>query len=481
MLSVVQLTEEQFIRPATLEAVKHEAFDLIEHLMAPEGKKLADAIEQKLAIPGLEARAPEIYQQYQRLAVYLKLMSIACQDNDAVFNLVKNNYLDGFEIGININEIMIGKAYSIPDLAWPEYAEQLIGALKQNSQRIGQQQITIKGEPSPTQPSIKNWISDYDRIFGPEKIDDLKREEYLAKNSNAKILNQEDKAKLRNVFQFYDNLKPIPLSLVNQALKELGIDEEIAKEFPEAAPMEQPAAPYAPPPQEVIPTAKRYARPEGPARDTYLEPMEEEIKKPAPFVPPAPQRPAPPSQPAYTRPPQPQPPQKPTAFQPPQSTYRPQPTYTPPTPPQRTPPIAPQPKPPAPSPLPQPPKSPPSQPPQPTYRPPQSPPAPTMPSPQRPAPPLPRPAQPPAPTRPQPFAPSAPQAPPSVPRPVQPPVQPAQPIQRDTYLEPIDTTPRLAPKPITPPPGIRPLPPAPQRPPEPRIEGNIIDLKNPEK
>ncbi len=235
MFPLDQLTEEQFIRSATLEAIKHEAADLIDHSMAPEGAKLADQIDQKLAIPGLEARAPkEILKQYQMLSIYLKFMAVVCIDNDTLLNLVQNYYLNSLDAGIDMNERMTGKMYTIPFLAWPDYAAQLIHALKQNTQKIGELPILKTGETAPSPPTIHNWLSDYDRNLGPEKIDNLGREDYLAKNQNARTLNEQDKAKLRNVLQFYDNLKPIPSSIISKMADDLATEEELEEETQEA-------------------------------------------------------------------------------------------------------------------------------------------------------------------------------------------------------------------------------------------------------
>ena len=264
MFPIDQLTEEQFIRPATLEAIKHEVADLIDHLMAPEGAKLADQIDQKLAIPGLETRAPkEILQQYQLLSIYLKFMAVICVDNDTLLNLVQNYYLDSLDAGLDMNERMTGKMYTIPALVWPDYAVQLIHALKQNTQKIGERPVLKTGETAPSPPTIQNWLSDYDRNLGPEKIDNLEREEYLAKNQNASMLNEQDKAKLRNVLQFYDNLKPIPSSIISKMADDLATEEELEEE-----PIESifPAPP--------IQVPKRYVQPKPIVGDKYLESIE---------------------------------------------------------------------------------------------------------------------------------------------------------------------------------------------------------------
>ena len=330
MSSISQLTEEQFLHPATLKTIGQEAFDLIEHLMVSEGKKLADEIEQKLAVPGLEARAPrEIYQQYQKLAAYLKLMAIICLDNNTVLDLVQNHYLDSLEAGIDMNERMNGKMYSIPTLAWTEYITQLIHALKQNTQQIGSQPIVIKGANEQTQPTVRNWLADYDQTYGPDKQTSIQREDYLARNPNAQLLNEQEKAKLRNVLQFYDNLKPIPSAVIDKIAQDL---EEIEAEELSGVSSGQAITP--PPPSE-------YRMHQELRQDRYLEPAEaEEIPRYKPPAP-VPQSRYQPSSSSYVPPtaPPPAPPlsqaQSPNVLNLKEQQYRP----SPPPPPPTTPPI----------------------------------------------------------------------------------------------------------------------------------------------
>ena len=92
MLNFSQLTQDQFSRPETLQAVKAEAFDLVDHLMVPESKKLAAQLEDRLkTMPTMAASAPEIYSQYQKMVIYLRLVALMAMDNNTVLELIQNN------------------------------------------------------------------------------------------------------------------------------------------------------------------------------------------------------------------------------------------------------------------------------------------------------------------------------------------------------------------------------------------------------
>jgi hypothetical protein len=404
-------------------------------------------------MPAMAASAPEIYSQYQKMIIYLRLVALMALDNNAVLELIQKNYLDSFDAGLDLNERMTGKMYSIPDLVWPEYAEQLAYALKQNIQKIGQKSLIISGETEPKTPTIQSWLSDYDRSLGPDLRSNIQQEEYLAKNPNAKLLSENEKAKLRNVLRFYNNLKPIPAAVIDKALKDAGIYDELTEE---SAGEISVSSQYQITEPTIIQAPKRYVRPDG--RDQYLEPVAEEkaMPKPAPFIPPTTKiSPEPSQQPAYTRPAQ-IPPRPPQPARPIQQTIPP--VARPATPLFSSPPQTAQ------------------QPPQPPHKtaphffqPPVSAPATQSQPTSSPLPPLSQPATPqfpPAPSRPPQFQPQQPPIAPFGPRPTfdRPPSQ-ALPEQ-NPYLEPIDV-PEL-PK--------TPSPPKPE--PDSRIQGNIVDLKN---
>lgn len=471
MLNFSQLTQDQFARPETLQAVKAEAFDLVDHLMVPESKKLALQLEDRLkTLPGLASQAPEIFAQYQKIIIFLKITALMSLDNNAVLELVQKNYLDSLEAGLDFNERMTGKMYSLPDLIWPEYAEQLAYALKQNTQKIGQNPIMISGETEQKPPTIQNWLSDFDRVLGPDMHTNIQQEEYLSKNPNAKNLDQKEKNKLRNVLKFYNNLKPIPSTVINQTLKELGAMEEL----PGEKTSEQFSQPYVAIEPTIVQAPKRYTRPEGGSKDQYLEPVEDasvtkQPQKSAPFIPPVstpkPQQPAftrPPIQPPQTLPqvfpssPQTQPSRDASSGQarggdPPLAERRGAETSSPHLPAQPTPSF--------------------SQPQTPPSSSPQSAPQPKPPS----------------------FSSQQTSSMPVPPRPTQTPAPPNQPTpsqltRHDSYLEPIDI-PEIITKPVqqpkqTPPSPIIPMAsiptpkPAPPKPePDPRLQGNIVDLK----
>ncbi len=303
-----QLTEYSFSNPELLAQIKAETEDLIDHLLAPEAWRMTLQLEQKLKeLASQEVSQPQTFNQYGQILIKLKFVALFIWDNDTFFDLIRNQIVDILGSEIDINERMTGKVYIAPDLAWPGIAQQTIGALRQNSQPIGGQQLIIKGEPGPRPPLVKYWISDYERIFGIQKHSLIEQAQYFAQSQNYQNLNGPDKIKIGQLLKFLDNLKPLPLprELATEEDKELlpliaqprqkgGEEfyfEREEKEIPELQ-YPQPSPPT--PEQKITPSAPQ-ASPATPPpslptqKDTFREPITpKDLTGPQ-----APQRPAP--------------------------------------------------------------------------------------------------------------------------------------------------------------------------------------------
>lgn len=77
---------------------------------------------------------------------------------------------------------------------YPEFGEQLITS----------ERIKIQNFPEPVRPSIKNWIADYTSVFGYERNDLIKRDQYLFKSVNGQNLTPRDRERLAFVLKAFD-------------------------------------------------------------------------------------------------------------------------------------------------------------------------------------------------------------------------------------------------------------------------------------
>lgn len=221
MATLTELTEQDLLTNESFNRVKRFASDCIEHSMAPESRRFADILEKKIS-PSLQSANPEFFAQYQQIIIALKFTALVTLDQKTVYKLMRFHLLDAFRESIDINDRMTGRMYLLPDTAFEDEKLAIIQEIKENNQRLGSQQITLKDSREPSPPLVKYWLADYDRWFGPEKHSGLERQQYLTQNPNVQTLNQSEKNILAEILLFYDNLKPIPISTID---KYLGLTE----------------------------------------------------------------------------------------------------------------------------------------------------------------------------------------------------------------------------------------------------------------
>jgi hypothetical protein len=225
MPSLNDLTEKDLLLPAVFEKTKRAFLECQERALIPESHRFADLLDKKIGIT-LQTTNPELYREYQEIIICLKFISLSLLDKKTLLSLVENHALDAFKNSIDLNERMTSRMYAIPELAWEDEQQEILEALKENTQKLGSQTITLKGDTVPVNPLVNNWLADYDRTFGPEKQDNIKQQQYFTQNPNAKLLKEEDKKLLVQLIKFYDNLKPLPIATIDSYLRAAGINPE---------------------------------------------------------------------------------------------------------------------------------------------------------------------------------------------------------------------------------------------------------------
>lgn len=212
MAGIDELAQNNFANPQLLTNIKIEADDFIDHLLAPEAYQMAQEMENKLKeLAALEISQPQIFAQYRQVLIRLKFVSLSLWDENTFLDLIKNNLADILGSDIDINERMTGKIYTIPNLAWPPVAKQVIELLRQNIQPIGSRLLAISDEQVTHPPLIKYWLMDYDRLLGLERHENIERAKYFTDSRNFQSLSEPDKIKIQQLLEFYDGLRPLPI------------------------------------------------------------------------------------------------------------------------------------------------------------------------------------------------------------------------------------------------------------------------------
>ncbi|TSC55588.1 MAG: hypothetical protein G01um101418_833 [Parcubacteria group bacterium Gr01-1014_18] len=102
----------------------------------------------------------------------------------------------------NIRLIQILSHYPLSEL------NNFITIISQNSERVTTNRIRLEGKE--VEPTVANWIADFIKTMGLERLTSLKRAQYMGTSANAIKLTPEEKEKVNTVLEFYRLLRGFP-------------------------------------------------------------------------------------------------------------------------------------------------------------------------------------------------------------------------------------------------------------------------------
>jgi hypothetical protein len=156
---------------------------------------------------GFKSANADLYKQYVDIIIKLRWIALALLKEGEVVKLFKENFLKIFEIeDFNLEEKMRFKFLNILVLEERDKLKNEIRkALAENNERISSKKLM--SESKMLEPSVASWIFDYNKNLGITPVNKTKQTEYFTRNENAKKASNEEKDKLRVVFNIYEKLK----------------------------------------------------------------------------------------------------------------------------------------------------------------------------------------------------------------------------------------------------------------------------------
>lgn len=183
-------------------ALEEQVRVIINFSLVKEAFLLAQELEKKLDDNSLMRNS-----RYEDVLIKLKWISLSKLKNEEVVKLFAGHFIAALELeGYDVWEKL--RAKIINDILYEErdqFKEQIKKALLKNGENITKKKITINEEEAL--PSIANWIKDYNINLGFEEIDAAKQSQYLTNSRNVKDLDEEDRRRLKILFQLYEKLK----------------------------------------------------------------------------------------------------------------------------------------------------------------------------------------------------------------------------------------------------------------------------------
>ncbi len=186
------------IRRSTVEIVKTYFTEDLGELLIEIAKLERDPIVAK------NANLIEELKVYKCLLLFVDFPTLS---EEKQLWLFRNALVKALRVGIDVRERFIVKMNVLDPSLWAETAQPFVEAIIQNEERVGREGILIQGEASPTPPIIKNWLRDYNRIYGMDKHEKIIMHQYMTESKNVARLNQEEKIVLLKVLELYESLK----------------------------------------------------------------------------------------------------------------------------------------------------------------------------------------------------------------------------------------------------------------------------------
>lgn len=150
---------------------------------------------------------PTLRAKYEDLIVRAKFIALIQLTEGEIIDLIQNNFVLVFDFFLyDIWEKLKGKLIAMPV---PEDRDVLKGKIKEalllNEQILTNESLILDGKK--VKGTVKNWLIDYNREMGGEKVSALKLSEYLLTSPNTKTLSEESRKKLEYLLKFYEKLK----------------------------------------------------------------------------------------------------------------------------------------------------------------------------------------------------------------------------------------------------------------------------------
>ncbi len=186
--------------------IKKETVKVVQTYFTEDIDRLLADIEELEKNPAL-FNNPSWLEELSIYRALLLFVDFPTLSEDLQIKLFKESLLKAIRVGIDIKERFAIKMNVLDSSLWPETAQVFLEALTLNEEKIGRENILVEGEPTPSLPSVKNWLRDYNRIYGMEKHDRMIIHKYMTENKNVAKLNQLEKMVLLKVIEFYESLK----------------------------------------------------------------------------------------------------------------------------------------------------------------------------------------------------------------------------------------------------------------------------------
>jgi hypothetical protein len=209
--------------------IKDNVQEIIIHDMFLEAFRLARDLEKSLdENQDLADNFAELYSEYRLMVKKLKWVGLNILKEPDILDLFQNNFtliydIEFYDLWEKLKTVLI----SIIILEDRDHFKSSIKtALINNRERLTKNRIIINNVEK--EPTVGNWLIDYNASLGLGIADKLKLSQYLVNSENIKKLDSSEKNKVKAMFGLYEKLK-ISSQTLGGVEEAIPMDEEYGK------------------------------------------------------------------------------------------------------------------------------------------------------------------------------------------------------------------------------------------------------------
>ncbi|MFA6393896.1 MAG: hypothetical protein WCW25_03435 [Patescibacteria group bacterium] len=203
------------------------------------GAGLNDSIEKA---KNFKIESQELYRKYKELAIKLLWIGLPVMTKNEVRRIFRDHFVKSFAIfgydhWVKLKPILLA-IMSLDDR--DAFKKQLTQVLAENQEKITNKKLLISSEEKD--PTVGNWILDYNRSLGTSGMSGIARTQYLVNSINIKNLSKEEKERIQKLFELYERLKLSSQTLegyeMDVPVNEMGVNGTIRQGVFEPTPPE---------------------------------------------------------------------------------------------------------------------------------------------------------------------------------------------------------------------------------------------------
>lgn len=170
-----------------------ESLNAIFYVEDVEARDLLKKLEDYIISQHLEKNNPALFEKLQKLVIQLKIVAFPHLSDSECENILREHYLESFEIEVPMEQRLIGKLFLMPYTLRDIPRERFKKALSQNQQKIGDL-------------TIKQWIEEFERKYNEKTRNISASVDFVNTDSRAQKLSLTAKYMLKKMLHDYDYL-----------------------------------------------------------------------------------------------------------------------------------------------------------------------------------------------------------------------------------------------------------------------------------